>query len=571
MATVEEILVRIDATTETLRREMKRGGDEVEKFRKTTDQRAKRIEQRFKKLGSRVKANLVGFAAALSVSSLVSFTRSAIAAGDSIDKASQVAGIAASRLQELRFAFGQLAGTQDREVDESIRRFNRRIGLAAQGMGEAKKTIELMNISLRNQSGQLRSTDDVLEEVLENLASIESDSIRAARASQVFGEDAGPRLAAALGNGIDAMNALRDATPGVLSDEQVARAAALTDEFDRMARTVGGALKGAFIDLAAAIGRALDIGAAFATETELTTRLVEVQARIVRLQNNLNRIQGDNDVARQTRARGQASINKLLAEEAELIRRIQALQSGGGGGGGVTAAQLASLQPINAQDFITTPSTVGRDLLAGIPDVRTGLLQEIDPSERSEFQALLQDMRNDVVRVTESVQYLDEETIARIENMKNSWESLGNAVGFTLRTELTNVFLGIESDWRETIKRMVADWAIQQLALRAASNIGGGFGSFISGVFGRAQGGPVDRGRPFVVGESGPELFVPNIAGRVVNARQTAQMGGVTVNVINRFDVGLESVQGQIAAMTPRIAQATQASLMRALRRPGMV
>jgi phage-related minor tail protein len=45
-------------------------------------------------------------------------------------------------------------------------------------------------------------------------------------------------------------------------------------------------------------------------------------------------------------------------------------------------------------------------------------------------------------------------------------------------------------------------------------------------VAGRASGGPVSGGRPYVVGERGPELFVPNIGGRIMNASQTAGAGG---------------------------------------------
>jgi hypothetical protein len=48
--------------------------------------------------------------------------------------------------------------------------------------------------------------------------------------------------------------------------------------------------------------------------------------------------------------------------------------------------------------------------------------------------------------------------------------------------------------------------------------IGGGIGSLLGGLLGlpgRATGGPVSPGRPFLVGERGPELFVPTAAGRI--------------------------------------------------------
>lgn len=51
--------------------------------------------------------------------------------------------------------------------------------------------------------------------------------------------------------------------------------------------------------------------------------------------------------------------------------------------------------------------------------------------------------------------------------------------------------------------------------------LGGLLGSTIGALFGlpgRATGGPVSPGRAFVVGERGPEIFVPTSAGRIENA-----------------------------------------------------
>ena len=69
---------------------------------------------------------------------------------------------------------------------------------------------------------------------------------------------------------------------------------------------------------------------------------------------------------------------------------------------------------------------------------------------------------------------------------------------------------------------------IAQASLRAlfhspgAGGVGagviGGLSSLISGLIGapgRATGGPVTSGRPYRVGENGPELFVPSGAGRI--------------------------------------------------------
>ncbi len=57
---------------------------------------------------------------------------------------------------------------------------------------------------------------------------------------------------------------------------------------------------------------------------------------------------------------------------------------------------------------------------------------------------------------------------------------------------------------------------------------------------GRASGGPVSANTPYVVGENGPELFMPNKSGSVIPNNTMGAMGGttnVTNNYINAIDV----------------------------------
>ena len=52
----------------------------------------------------------------------------------------------------------------------------------------------------------------------------------------------------------------------------------------------------------------------------------------------------------------------------------------------------------------------------------------------------------------------------------------------------------------------------------------------------REKGGPVTQGKPFIVGERGPEMFVPNQSGNII---ANNKMGGSPVNVtfnINTVD-----------------------------------
>jgi hypothetical protein len=57
----------------------------------------------------------------------------------------------------------------------------------------------------------------------------------------------------------------------------------------------------------------------------------------------------------------------------------------------------------------------------------------------------------------------------------------------------------------------------------------------------RANGGPVRGGTPYIVGERGPELFVPGRSGTIV---PNNQLGGDNVNVVVNVDAKGTSVQG---------------------------
>jgi len=56
----------------------------------------------------------------------------------------------------------------------------------------------------------------------------------------------------------------------------------------------------------------------------------------------------------------------------------------------------------------------------------------------------------------------------------------------------------------------------------------------------RANGGPVSANSPYIVGERGPELFMPSGSGTIIPNDQMGSMGGqtnVTNNYINAIDV----------------------------------
>jgi lambda family phage tail tape measure protein len=110
----------------------------------------------------------------------------------------------------------------------------------------------------------------------------------------------------------------------------------------------------------------------------------------------------------------------------------------------------------------------------------------------------------------------------------------------------------IARDFALMLAKMAAQAALSQvfkLAINALSSIGSGAAGGVSpgtvspadwaamlsansggAIAGMAGGGEVSAGRPYIVGERGPEFFVPNAAGSIVPMSQSGG-GGVTVNV----------------------------------------
>lgn len=115
----------------------------------------------------------------------------------------------------------------------------------------------------------------------------------------------------------------------------------------------------------------------------------------------------------------------------------------------------------------------------------------------------------------------------------------GNAIESALNRAVQTGKLGFDD------LRRVAVTALAEIARSAiASGIGaiggggsGGIGGLLTSVLtglagapGRATGGPVSAGRAYLVGERGPELFVPTASGRV-EASGAGARAQVTINV----------------------------------------
>lgn len=85
----------------------------------------------------------------------------------------------------------------------------------------------------------------------------------------------------------------------------------------------------------------------------------------------------------------------------------------------------------------------------------------------------------------------------------------------------------------------------------------------------KAMGGPVTGNRPYLVGERGPELFVPHSSGGIV---PNNALGGGGVTVVQNINVSTgvqQTVRAEIANMLPQIGNAAKAAVADARMRGG--
>ena len=121
----------------------------------------------------------------------------------------------------------------------------------------------------------------------------------------------------------------------------------------------------------------------------------------------------------------------------------------------------------------------------------------------------------------------------------------------------------------DIIKELYRVFVVKQITGFITNAITSAFPSF-GGTPMKAIGGPVQRGNPYVVGERGPELFVPSRTGSIVPNDKMAGGGSVTVNQTINVSTGVQqTVRTEIKSLMPQIAESAKAAVADAKRRGG--
>jgi len=180
--------------------------------------------------------------------------------------------------------------------------------------------------------------------------------------------------------------------------------------------------------------------------------------------------------------------------------------------------------------------------------------------------------REEVTAIVEKNQALQQQ-LTQAEQLKAVYSDIGMSIKSGVVDAIQGAVDGTKSlgevaaNVLNNIANKLLDVAVNMALFGAMSGTGTG-GGLLGGLFKRAQGGPVSAGTPYMVGERGPELFMPSRGGSII---PNNALGGGGTSVVVNVDASGSNVQGDQAQgrqLGVAISAAVQAELVKQ-KRPG--
>lgn len=126
------------------------------------------------------------------IQGLASFITEMAQLGDEAAKTARQLGISGDQLLAWRFA-AERAGVPAEALTNGLRRLQRNLVDAAEGSETARRAFRAIGVEVEDSEGNFREIEDILPEIADGFAGLETDTERSARAQQLFGR-AGAQL-----------------------------------------------------------------------------------------------------------------------------------------------------------------------------------------------------------------------------------------------------------------------------------------------------------------------------------------------------------------------------------------
>lgn len=315
-----------------------------------------------------------------------------------------------------------------------------------------------------------------------------------------------------------------------------------------------------------------------------------------------------NDIANSKPAEALGKLNaELLAAEGRL-RTAQAMPAVGRGGAiqraiAIREAELAvsnartdfNVAQLRARQVAAATAAEGRSgggasrvsraraggagasafdrFLGGIESDTSADLSRAMQERISRINEANQDLYNDQIKlIRRNSDYEYEQREAVLEKLRDAETARLNFVASTYESLFRGGTRAIWDDFgqigRRVISQVLAQFTLSRITGKGGFDLGSALTGAFTSVLGFADGGRPPLGRVSVVGERGPELFVPDVAGTIVPNHAIGGGGpSITINAPGATAETIVAIRREIANALPVIAAAATGQTTRALNR----
>ena len=490
---------------------------------------------------------------------------------DELAKQSGMLGLTVNQLQQLQFAASQ-TGVSTEELNKGLERFSRSISEASTGIGVGKRSFEALGVTLAKSDGSLKSTDQLLAEVADRFAQIQDPADRVRIAVDLFGRS-GAGLVNTLADGSAGLKALGDDFNAVtiqLTGPQAAAVEEANDLFDKLGRvftSIGQQITAVLMPALAGVAELFTIGLLKALSAS-TKGLRGFLNELVSLTNEFT----GGDIAEFTFGTNlEKEIDRLAFNLQNAHRGLEMTEDGIRQIPIVVDAATGSVAGFNRATEATETNLT--DLVKAAVkakeaiSAKTDVLLAIPPATQPAVLSLSQ-MTDILLSMDPVLEDVEKNVDKMAMTMKDAKLRGINA----LEDGLVGLVTGAKSAsdaFRDMARSILADLARIMIQQQITLPLAGAMGFKVAGA--EAMGGGVTSGRPYLVGERGPELFVPGRTGSIVpNHNLGGVGGGVTVNQTINLSTGVsDTVRAEVLNMLPQIQNATTAAVLDTRRRGG--
>jgi hypothetical protein len=499
----------------------------------------------------------------LAAGAATAFATSFFKAADAVNDFAEGSGLAIEEVLALQSAMVQ-AGKGADNAAQMWDRFSTTLGGAADGQKEQAELFKELGVSIADAGGMLRPEIEIFRDLTAVLSQMGPGAERARLQVALFGK----QFANVDISKIDQLSRNTDkftgeAKKGVLAIGEIGDA---IDEMTEKAKIGFLTLVGKARDAWTGIKKFLGFG-----EEEAPAPVVNVAKGGIQ---SGTRVKPVKDTSADSAAKAlksyleglDAQILKLREGEEAALRFEAAKQ--GGPAGLEKMEQIIKLRREEAelQEQLQRNAKEAAQELAAAEDLRKMQQDQIikDYEKQIEIEKEAQQVALDAlwqaeVTANKELEAMDltkkekDEQLELLEDLRDGYKSLGTTIveAFMQGKSASQAFKSALSSLLQKLASRSLDKFLDAIFKPNMTGAPSLFENFMStipvigGIFGkRAGGGPVNSGSPYIVGERGPELFVPSMAGQVVP--NYAMSGATTVNNYNIQAIDVKSFEDRI-------------------------